>query len=111
MRGVLIKFRYCVENRQARAGGTLRVVVVGLRIAEVRHYSVTKVLRDMTVESLYCLRRRTVVLADDLTPLLGIKMAGYLGRTDEIAEKHRQMAVFALWRFVLRAVFEPDCCG
>ena len=86
MRGVLVKFGYCVEDRQARARSTLGVVVVRLGLAEVGHHAVAKVLRDMPAEALDCLRRRAMVLADDLAPLLGIEMAGDLGRADEIAE-------------------------
>jgi hypothetical protein len=79
--------------------------------AEIGHHTVAKVLRDVPAEALDCLCRRMVVPADDLTPLFRIKMAGYLGRADEIAEKYRQMAALALWRFVWHAMFEHDDCG
>ena len=62
----------------------------------------------MPAEALDCLRRRTMVLGDDLPPLFGIEMAGYLGRADEIAEKHRQMAPLALVHFVRLAVLDHD---
>ena len=100
MRGVLVKFRYCLEDREACARGTLRIVVVGLGIAEECHHAVAEVLRDMAAKAFDCLRRRTMVLANDLSPLFRIKMASYLGRADEIAEQHRQMAALALWHFV-----------
>ncbi|MGA8568713.1 MAG: hypothetical protein WB580_13060, partial [Candidatus Binataceae bacterium] len=93
--GVLVKLRYGVEHRQAGAGSTLRVVVVGLGIAEVRHYTVTKVLRDTPAKALDGLRCRTMVLADDLAPLFGIEMASYLSRADKIAEQYRQMPPLA----------------
>jgi hypothetical protein len=81
--------------------------------AEVSHHTVAKVLGDVPTEALDGLRRRAMVLADDLTPLFGIEMAGNLGRTDEIAENYRQMAALALWRFVLRVVFDNGgfSCG
>src|ERR1700736_760892 len=96
MRGVLVKFRYCVQDRQAGARSTFRIIVVRLGIAEVRHYSVTKVLRDMPAETLDCLRRGMMIPGDDLPPLLRVEMASYLGRADEITEKHRQMPPLAL---------------
>ncbi|MGA7762654.1 MAG: hypothetical protein WCA59_12990 [Candidatus Binataceae bacterium] len=95
---MLVKLRYGVEHRQAGAGSTLRVVVVGLGIAEVCHYTVTKVLRDTPAKALDGLRCRTMVLADDLAPLFGIEMASYLSRADKIAEQYRQMPPLAGWR-------------
>ena len=95
MRGVLVKLRDRVEDREARAGSTLGVVVVRLGPAEIGHHAVAKVLSDTSAEALDGLRRRAMVLADDFAPLLGIEMAGNLGRADEIAEKHRQMPPLA----------------
>src|ERR1700736_6777222 len=63
--------------------------------AEVSHHTVAKVLGDVPTEALDGLRRRAMVLADDLTPLFGIEMASNLGRADEIAEKLRQMPSLA----------------
>jgi hypothetical protein len=63
--------------------------------AEIGHHAVAKVLRDMPAEALDCLRRRAMVLADDLAPLFGIEMAGDLGRADQIAKQHRQMPPLA----------------
>ena len=105
MGGVLVKLRYGVEHRQAGAGSTLRVVVVGLGIAEVCHYTVTKVLRDTPAKALDGLRCRTMVLADDLAPLFGIEMASYLSRADKIAEQYRQMPPLAGWRPSLASDF------
>jgi hypothetical protein len=52
-----------------------------------------------------------MILADDFPPLFRVEMASDLGRADQIAEKYRQMTALALWRFVLRAVFDHDGCG
>src|ERR1700730_17645790 len=97
MRGVLVELRYGIEDGQAGAGSALGVVVVRFRIAEIGHHAVAKVLRDMPAEALDCLRRGVMVVGDDLAPLFRIEMAGYLGRADQIAEKHRQMPPLALW--------------
>jgi hypothetical protein len=56
--------------------------------AEIGHHAITKVLSDIPAETLDCLRRRTMVLADDLPPRFGIEMVGYLSRADQIAEEH-----------------------
>jgi hypothetical protein len=57
------------------------------------------------------LRRRAVIIANDFLPLFRIEMASDLGRADEIAEKHGQMAALARWRFVRLAVFARHGCG
>jgi hypothetical protein len=62
---MLVELRYGVERRQAGAGSSFRIVVVGLGIAEVRHNAVTKVLGDMPAEAFDGLRRDPMVLADD----------------------------------------------
>ena len=51
----------------------------------------------MPAETFYGLRRRAMVLVDDFAPLLGIEMAGDLGRADQIAEKNGQMPPLASW--------------
>ena len=108
---MLVELRYGIKNPQAGAGSTLRIVVVGLGIAEESHHAIAKVLGDMPAEALDCLRRRMMISGDDLAPLFGIKTACYLRRADEVAEEHRQMAALALWHFMWLAVFAYDGCG
>ena len=95
VRRLLVELRYRVEDREARARGALGVVVVGLGIAEERHHAVAEVFRDMAAEALDRLRRRAMVAGDDLAPFFGVELAGNLGRADQVAEKHRQMAPLA----------------
>src|SRR6267142_1028129 len=92
---MFVELRDRVEDREARARGTLGVVVMRFGPAEVSHHAVAKVLRDMPTEALDGLRRRAMILGDDLPPLFRIEMASDLGRADEVAEKHRQMAPLA----------------
>ena len=88
-RWVLAELGYCIENRQTRTCAALGVVVVRLGIAEVRHHPVAQILRHAPSEALDGLRSRAVILADHPSPFFGVEMAGYLGRSDEIAEQHR----------------------
>jgi hypothetical protein len=88
---MVVESGYCRQDRKAGAGSTFGVVVMRLGIAEVGHHAVAKVLRDIPAETFDCVRRRAMVLADDFAPLLEIEMAGDLGRSNEIAKKHRQM--------------------
>ena len=107
----LVEFRYGVEYRQARTRGTFGVVVMCFGMAKIGHHAVAEVLGDVPAEALDGLRRCMMIPGDDFSPLFRIEMASYLGRADEIAEKHGQMPALALWRFVLRAVFDHDGCG
>ena len=59
------------------------------------HHAIAEILRDMPAETLDGLRRRSMVAGDDLSPLLRVEMASYLGRADQITEKHRQMPPLA----------------
>ena len=68
---MLVELRYGIEDRQARAGGTFAVVIVGLGVAEEGHNPIAKVLRDMPAKALDGLRRRVMVLGDDLPPSSG----------------------------------------
>ena len=74
MRGVFVELRNRVEDREARARCTFSVIIVGLGIAEECHHTVAEVLGDMPAEALDGLRRRAMVLADDLPPLFRIKL-------------------------------------
>ena len=98
--GCSLSFDIASKIARPAARGALGVVVVRLGIAEIGHHAVAKVLGDMSAKALDGLRRRTMVLADDLPPLFRIEMAGDLGRADEIAEKHRQMTALAAYRIV-----------
>jgi hypothetical protein len=65
----------------------------------------------MPAKALNSLRRRSMVATDDFAPLFRVETASYLGRANEIAEKHRQMPALTLWHFVRLAVFARDRCG
>ena len=84
-----------VEDCEARARGTFGIVVMCLGTAEVRHHAVAKVLRDMAAETLDCLRRRAMVFADDLPPLLR-DQDGWRSRSSRPdRKKYRQMPPLA----------------
>jgi hypothetical protein len=98
---VLVELRYGVKNCQACAHGPFGVVVMCFGIAEECHHAIAEILRDMPAETLDGLRRRTMVLANDLPPFFRVEMAGYLGRADQITEKHRQMAPLTFGRVLV----------
>ena len=55
----------------------------------------------MPGETLDRLGRRSMVAGDDLSPLLRVETASYLGRADQIAEKYRQMPPLTFDRVLL----------
>ena len=92
---MLVEFRECVENRQTGACSAFSIIVMRLRIAEVGHHAVAKIFGDVTAESAYPVSGGTMIRSYRLLPFLGIEPCRNLGRTDQITEKHRQMAPLA----------------
>jgi hypothetical protein len=87
--GLLVELRDIVDNRQAGTRGTLRVVVVGLGIAEERHNAVTKVLGDVAAEARYRFRGRALVAGCCIAPFLRVELRRDPGGPNQIAEQHR----------------------
>ena len=78
-----------------RAHRALGVVLVRDRIAEQRHQPVAELLRHMTAHLRHRRRGGIEIGADEVAPLLGIELRGNAGRTDQIAEHHREVAPLA----------------
>ena len=76
-----------------------------LRIAEINENAVAHVPGDEAIEPGDDFADRTVICADDLTQILGIEPSRELGRTDQIAEHHRQLPALSIdsrWCFTGR---------
>ena len=95
---LLVELRDIVDNRQAGTRGTLRVVVVGLGIAEERHNAVTKVLGDVAAEARYRFRGRALVAGYRIAPFLGVEPGRNRSRADQIAEQHREASALPFVR-------------
>jgi len=65
-----------------------------LRIAEINENAVAHVPGDEAIEPGDDFANGVVICADDLTQILGIEPSRELGRTDQIAEHHRQLPAF-----------------
>src|SRR5208282_6754183 len=85
-----------VEDLEPGAHCALGVIVVRLRITEIRHHTVAEKLCDVTAETLHPFGGRALIAGDDLARFLGIELVLHLGRTDQVAEQDRQMAPLAL---------------
>jgi hypothetical protein len=91
MSGLLVELRDFIEDREARADGTLAIVVVGLRIPEERHHAVAQIFCDVAVEARNRSRSGAMIASHRLAPLLGVELTGDRGRAHQVAEQHRQM--------------------
>ncbi len=72
------------------------------RVAEVHEHAVAEILRDRAFEARDALSRGLLKAAHRLAPVLGSERGRELGRSDEIREDDRELAVL---RF--RAALEP----
>ena len=82
-------------DRKRRARRALGIVLMRHRIAEQRHQPVAELLGDMAAHLRHRRRGGIEIGADQVAPLLGIKLRGNAGRTDQIAEHHREIAALA----------------
>jgi hypothetical protein len=90
-----------LDDSQAGAHGTLSIVLVGLRIAEVSEHPVAHVLRNKAVEAADGLGNAPVIRADHFPQVLRIEPRRQCGRADKIAEHDRELtalgAIGARW--------------
>ena len=78
-----------VADRERRAHGALRIVLVRERRAEERHDRVADELLDRASEALQLRAQPLVVRPQDRLDVLGIERLGARGEADEVGEEHR----------------------
>ena len=83
------------KNSERRMDRPLRAVFVRARIAEQRHDAIADIVRDQAIELLDRAGTAVVITPRDLVQFFRIERLCELGRTDKIAEQHRQMTAFA----------------
>jgi hypothetical protein len=94
---VAIQCPHGIDNSQSCAHGTVRIVFVGSGVAKVNEKPITEILRYVALKVLNDLRRRFLVGAHDLSEVLGIELAGQVGRSNQIAKHHGQLTPFRVW--------------
>jgi hypothetical protein len=84
-----------------RPHGSLCVVLMGLRVAEVHEHTVAHVLRHEPTEPLHSLSNPLLIGRNDLAEVLRVRARRERCRTDEVREHHGDLAalggVFGLW--------------
>jgi hypothetical protein len=81
---------------ESRLHGAARVVLVGLRIAEVDEQAIAQVLRNLAFEAANDLGAAALVLSHDRARVLGIEPGGQRRRSDQITEHHGELTALAL---------------
>ncbi len=85
-----------LDYREAGAHRPLGIVLMRLRIAEINEHAVAHVFGDKAGEPPDRFGDATVIGADDLAQVLGIKARRQRRRTDQIAKHHRQLPALGL---------------
>jgi hypothetical protein len=100
MRAELDRFEVDVANRvddtKSGADRALGIVLMGSRVAEIGEHAVAHVFRDKPVGAPDDIGNSAVVGSNDLAQILGVEPSRELGRTDQIAEHHRQLPAFGI---------------
>ncbi len=87
-----LKFRHGLDDRMPGPDGALGVMLMRLRIAEIGQHAVAHVFSDEAALARNQSRAALVIGRDDAPHILGIEPRGKLGRADEVAEHHRELA-------------------
>src|SRR5262245_12497197 len=93
-----IQGSYRFYNSQPGANSSLGVILMGMRIAEIDEQTVTEQLGDMPIVALNNVGTHPLVCTDHIPVLFGIDLGGELGRINQVAEHHRELATFGFWR-------------
>ena len=76
----------------------LRIIFVGLGIAEVDEQTIAEILRDMPVKAGDHLGAGVLIGPHHLAQVFGVKLCRERGRTDQVTEEHGELAPFRRWR-------------
>jgi hypothetical protein len=90
-----IEGRHRLHNCEASADSPFRVILARGGPAEVDEQPIAESLGNVVAEAGHGSGGGLLVLRDDIAPLLGIEVRAELGRADEVAEEHRQLAPLA----------------
>jgi hypothetical protein len=83
-----------LENAQAGAHGTLCIILMRLRIAEVDEQPIAQILRHMPAKALDHCHTGGLIGAEDLAEIFGVELSRQAGRIGQAAEQHGELAAF-----------------
>ena len=80
-----------IDNRESRAHGTLRIILVAPRPAEIDEHAVAHELGDVALEACNLLGDGILVCGDYLARILRVEPGNKRGRIDKVTEHHSQL--------------------
>src|SRR5437879_3980330 len=86
------------EDTKTSAYSSVRIVLMGLGIAEVHEETIPKELGDMSVIAANHLRTGGLIRTDQVPVLFGVELAGEASGVHEITEHHRELSPFGIRR-------------
>ena len=86
------------EYAQACPASPLSVVFVRLGIAKVHQQPIAQILRNISVKVLDHRGAGLLVRLHHVAPVFRIELPSQTGRVYQVAEQHRELAAFGLWR-------------
>ena len=89
-----IEKRHRIDERKPGAHGSFGVILMRVRVPEIRENAVTHVFGDKPVKPRQHRGDGFVIGADDITQILGVEPCCKLRRADEITEHYSERAAF-----------------
>ena len=84
------------DRRQTGAHRLGRVVLAGLRPAEIGEDAIAEIIGDIAAEAVHDRGDSGVIAAQQLPQILGVVPARQFGRADEVAKQHTQLPALRL---------------
>jgi hypothetical protein len=94
---ILIQVSHGSMNSQTSPYCSLRIILMGLRIAKIHQQSITQELGNMSVKMLDDFRTRRLIGTDDFSVVFWVKLRGECGGLHQVAEHDGQLATFSVW--------------
>jgi hypothetical protein len=101
-----IEVFHCSENTQPRAYCSLRIVFMGVGIAEIHQETIAQVLGNIAIVALDDFSTGRLIGTHHIPVLFGIESAGECGGIDQVAEHDGELAAFGVrglrgsWRHI-----------
>ena len=92
-----IELCHRLQDAQPRPHRPLGVILVRQGIAKVAQQPITKILRDMPLETRDHFGPGVLIGAHHLAPRFGVELTGQRGRVHQITEQHGELAPFGVW--------------
>ena len=98
MRQARVELAHGLHHPQPSPHRPRGVIFVRQGVAEVDEQAIAEILGDMALIASDHLGAGLLIGPHHLAPLFRVELAGERGRVHQVAEQHRELAAFGLWR-------------